>query len=156
MFLGMEGDMSSCDDLLARMRMARAELESIITVLRGREEVDLGDGWRVRDLIAHLALWERVAAWKLGGADVPNAEGLADRDPWDLDTFNEGMRERWRDRPLADVITEFEAAHAALVDIISNASEADCAPGGAAWTTIDEDCAGHYAQHLSDLRAAMF
>ena len=148
--------MSSRDDLLARMSMARAELESIVAVLRGREEVDLGDGWRVRDVIAHLALWERVAAWKIGGVDVPNAEGLADLDPWDLNTFNEGMRERWRDRPLADVMAEFDAAHAALVEIVSNASEADCAPGGSAWTAIDEDNAGHYAQHLRELRSAMF
>jgi hypothetical protein len=148
--------MSNRDDLLGRMNLARAELESIVTALRGREETDLGEGWRVSDLIAHLALWERVAAWKLGGGDVPNAEGLADREPWDLDTFNEGMRDRWRDRPLADVITEFEAAHVALIEIISNASEADCAPGGAAWTAVDEDGAGHYTQHLSDLRAALF
>ncbi|HEX7101556.1 MAG TPA: maleylpyruvate isomerase N-terminal domain-containing protein [Nitrolancea sp.] len=148
--------MSSRDDLLARMNLARAELESVVTALRGREEADLGDGWRVRDLIAHLALWERVAAWKLGGGDVPYAEGLADRDPWDLNAFNEGMRERWRDRPLNDVITEFDAAHAALVEVVSNASEEDCAPGGAARTAIDEDGAGHYIQHLSDLRSAMF
>jgi hypothetical protein len=148
--------MSNRDDLLGRMNLARAELESIVTALRGREETDLGEGWRVRDLIAHLALWERVAAWKLGGRDVPDADGLADLDPWDLDTFNEGMRDRWRDRPLADVITEFEAAHVALIDIISNASEADCAPGGAAWTAIDDDGVGHYTQHLSDLRAALF
>jgi len=148
--------MSTRDDLLARMNLARAELESIITVLRGREEADLGDGWRVRDLIAHLALWERVAAWKLGGTDVPHAEGLADLDPWDLNTFNEGMRERWRDRPLSDVMAEFEAAHAALIEIISNASEADCARGGSAWTAIEEDGAGHYAKHLGKLRSAMF
>jgi hypothetical protein len=148
--------MSSRDELLARMSLPRAELESIVAALRGREETDLGDGWRVRDLIAHIALWERVAAWKLGGAAVPNAEGLADRDPWDLNAFNEGMRERWRDRPLAEVLDEFEAAHVALVETVSKASEADCAPGGAAWTAIDEDGAGHYAQHLRELRSAMF
>jgi hypothetical protein len=148
--------MSSRDELLARMSLTRAELESVVVALRGREETDLGEGWRVRDLIAHLALWERVAAWKLGGADVPNAEGLADRDPFDLNAFNEGMRERWRDRPLDDVMAEFDAAHAALVEVISNASEDDCAPSGAAWTAIDEDGAGHYAQHLSELRSAMF
>jgi hypothetical protein len=148
--------MSSRDDLLGRMSLARAELETIVTALRGREDVDLGEGWRVRDLIAHLALWERVAAWKLGGADVPNAEGLVDRDPWDVNVFNEEMRERWRDRPLSDVMAEFEAAHVALVEIISNASEADCAPGGSAWAAVDEDGAGHYPQHLSELRSAMF
>lgn len=148
--------MSNRDALLGRMSLARAELESIVAALSGREETDLGEGWRVRDLIAHVALWERVAAWKLGGADVPNAEGLADSDPWDVDAFNEGMRERWRDRPLADVLAEFAAAHTALIDAVRNASEDDCAPGGVACVTIDEDGAGHYVQHLSALRSAMF
>jgi hypothetical protein len=137
------------------MSTARTELDSIVEALHGREDVDLGDDWRVRDILAHIALWERVATWKLVGAPVPNAEGLADQEPWDQDAFNEGMRERWRSRSLADVLTEFSAAHEALVVTVTDAADADCAVGGRVWTVIDEDGAGHYEQHVAALRAAM-
>jgi hypothetical protein len=143
------------EGLLAQMSAARQELESIVDALLGREDLDLGDGWCVRDLLAHIALWERVATWKLVGTPVPNAEGLVDQEPWNLDAFNEGMRERWRLRPLSDVRAEFDQAHEALIAAVTSAPDADCADGGRAWTVVDEDGAGHYGQHLATLRASV-
>jgi len=145
--------MAQCDELLAQMSAARIELDAAVARLDGREEQDLGDGWRVCDVLAHIALWERVAVWKLLGTPVPHAEGLVDREPWDQDVFNEGMRERWRSRPLDDVLTELNMAHAALLAAVANASDDECAAGGRVWTVIDEDGAGHYEHHLADLRA---
>ncbi|HEX3721374.1 MAG TPA: ClbS/DfsB family four-helix bundle protein [Nitrolancea sp.] len=146
--------MTNRDELLAQMNVARTELESVIATLRGREDIDLGDGWRVRDVLAHIALWERVSAWWLTGADVPHAEGLVGMEPWDLNAFNEGMRERWRLRPLSEVYEEFAAAHEALVALVSDSSEEDCATGGRVWVRNDECGTGHYREHMAALETA--
>ncbi len=144
--------MTPRDDLLERMLSAWTELMTVVEQLDGRFDVDLGDGWRVRDVLAHIALWERVANWKLSGADVPNSEGVIDRDPWDLNEFNETMRARWRDRPVSDVLAELRAAHEALVATVEGAPDEQCAPDGAAHEVIEQDGAGHYEHHLAALR----
>ncbi len=146
--------MTTRDVLLERMLSAWSELLTLVEQLDGRFDVDLGDGWRVRDVLAHIALWERVANWKLSGSDVPNSEGVIDRDPWDLNAFNETMRARWRDRPVSDVLAELRAAHGALVASVAAASDDDCAAGGNVHGVIDDDGAGHYEHHLAALRHA--
>lgn len=140
--------MSHKDQLLDTMRAARAELEAAVGARDGRLDADMGDGWRLRDILAHLALWERVAAKKITGAPLPDGEGPAARQPWDLDRFNEAMRERWRGRTADEVLAEFAASHRALVVAVEGANEEDCAPGGVAWQAIAEDGAGHSPVHF--------
>ena len=144
--------MSPREEIEQQMLSSWAELMTVVQQLDGKLEVDLGDGWRVRDLLAHIALWERVANWKLGGPDVPNAESVADREPWDLNFFNEEMRERWRGRSIDDVLAELRSAHEALVATVSAASDEDCAADGSVGAVIQEDGAGHYELHLPALR----
>ncbi|MGA7669019.1 MAG: maleylpyruvate isomerase N-terminal domain-containing protein [Nitrolancea sp.] len=144
--------MSPREELLEQMLSAWTELMTVAQQLDGKFDADLGDGWRVRDVLAHIALWERVANWKLGGPEVPHAEGVADREPWDLNFFNEAMRDRWRDRPVEDVLAELRVSHQALVATVAAASDEDCAADGSVWTVIQEDGAGHYELHLSALR----
>lgn len=148
--------MTAKDDLLARMERSWSDLRAAADELQtqARMDVDLGNDWRVRDVLAHLALWERVAAWKLSGSAVPGSEGLVD-DPFDLDSFNEGMRERWRERAVDDVLAELDAAHAALVAVVGGVDDESCAEGGRVWTVIDEDGAGHYEAHIAELRGAL-
>ena len=144
--------MSQRDELLEQMLTAWTELMVVVQQLNDKFDDDLGDDWRVRDVLAHVALWERVANWKLGGAEVPNAEGVADREPWDMNFFNEEMRERWRKRSVDEVLAELRASHEALVATVSAASDEDCAADGSVWAVIQEDGAGHYELHLPALR----
>jgi len=138
--------MSYKDQLLANMRAARAELEA--AVAGERLDSDRGDGWRLRDVLAHIALWERIAARKIAGTPLPDGEDLL-AGPWDLDAFNETMRERRRGWSDEQVLGEFDAAHRAIVAAVEAADDAACAPGGSAWTAVDEDGAGHYLDHFS-------
>ena len=147
--------MSHRGQLLERMRAERAQLDQVVRSLDGRLDEDLGDGWRVRDVLAHLALWERVAAKKIAGTPLPDGEDLAAREPWDVDAFNEAMRDRWRSRTEAEVLQEFAAAHQALTAAVEGASAQDCAPGGSVHQAIEEDGAGHYQAHLPALRALL-
>jgi hypothetical protein len=137
--------MSHKDELLAMMRAARADLEAVVASFGGRLDADMGDGWRVKDVLAHIALWEREATHKIAGTPLPYGADLAELD---TDPFNEAMRERWRERDANDVLVELAAAHQALVAAVEGADEEDCAPSGRAWQAIYIDGAGHYAMHF--------
>ena len=143
--------------LLDEMQTARVELDETASALvaAGRLDADLGDGWRVRDVIAHIALWERVADKKLSGAELPYGSDLAAMKPWNLNTFNEGLRERLRTLTDDELLAEYHAAYAALRETVANADEDACAPDGRAYRAIGEDSGGHYPAHLPALRAAL-
>ena len=140
--------MSHKRDLLAAMGTARAELEQIVAAHGDRLTAAHDQGWRLHDVVAHIAVWERVATRKITGAPLPEGKELASMQPWDLDAFNDATVERWRPRSAAEVLTEFAAAHLALVAAVEGASEDDCAPGGKVWQAIDDDGAGHYHVHF--------
>jgi hypothetical protein len=141
--------MSHKQELLAVMQRSRTELEAVVGAYNGNLGEQLEDGWRVRDAVAHLALWERMAVRKITGAPLPVGEDLAAREPWNLDAFNDAARARWRSWSDAEILTEFAAAHQALVAAIEQADEQDCVPRGQVWQIIDEDGAGHYHFHFS-------
>jgi mycothiol maleylpyruvate isomerase-like protein len=140
--------MSHKDTLLGVMREARAQLDAAVAEAMPRLEEPVAGGWRVRDELAHLALWERVAARKIAGAPLPDGEDLIEREPWDIDAFNDEMTARWRLRSTSYVLTEFAAAHEALVAAVQQADDADCAHDGTVWRAIAADGAGHYDGHF--------
>ncbi len=136
------------DTLLVNMRSMRSELEEFVA--RHREEPDrmIGGGWTLHDGVAHLALWDRMAVRKIAGTPLPEGEEVASREPWDLDAFNDEMRSRMSDRPMAAVLAEFDEAYRAVITAVESADDESCRPGGSVWTTIDDDSAGHYPQHV--------
>ncbi len=140
--------------LLEVMAAAWAELERAVAAAGDRFDVPGDDGWRPQDSVAHIAVWERMAARKIAGTPLPEGEEIAAREPWDLDAFNDAMVARWRPRSADEVLAEVAAAHGTLVAAVGAADEETCAPGGATWTTIDDDGAGHYAVHFP-IRDAM-
>jgi hypothetical protein len=140
--------MSPKDKLLDVMRDARAQLDAAVAEAMPRLEQPVAGSWRVRDELAHLALWERIAARKISGAPLPDGEDLIEREPWDIDAFNDEMTERWRLRSTSDVLAEFTAAHEALVAAVQQADDADCAHDGKVWSAIAADGAGHYDGHF--------
>jgi Mycothiol maleylpyruvate isomerase N-terminal domain len=125
---------------------------------------DEGKGWHVRDLVAHLARWNRIgaAAAELiaaGKEPLPEAEmrlrafiGIAD----DVDTVNEKQFKAWRDRPVEDAFTELNRAHRAFMDALlalppSRFVKADGEPFRYFWTPG----AGHLQLHWEHIEAAL-
>jgi len=143
-----EDVMSHKEELLAAMRETRANLERAVEAHGGRLDAELGDGWTVRDAVAHIALWERMAMRKLAGTPLRFGEEIATREPWNLDAFNEAMRELFRTLSDDRIMTEFAAAHRALLAAVEAAADDDCAPKGRVWQVVDEDGAGHYHYHF--------
>jgi hypothetical protein len=134
--------------LLATMQSVRAEIEAFVREHQHEPDAEIGGGWTLHDAVAHVALWDRMAARKLAGTPLPEGDEVAEREPWDLDAFNDEMRARWRDRPMAAVLAEFAAAYPPVVAAVEAAREEDCAPGAEVWRVIDEDNAGHYPHHF--------
>ena len=140
--------MSYRDDLLSLMALSWADLLAEIAKARDEFEVEAKNGWRMQDRIAHIAVWERMAARKIAKVPLPEGEQFAAERPWSLSRFNVAMVELWRPRSAEDVLAELHAAHAALIRAIEETDEAGCAPGKRRWNTIHADGAGHYSSHF--------
>ena len=83
-----------------------------------------GPGWRVRDLIAHYALWQTLAARsaeKMAREPLPGADERIRRYlgiPQELDEMNDGSFQAWRDRSVEDALVALRAENDRLVAAI--------------------------------------
>ena len=143
-----EVDRMERDALVATMRSMRAEVEQFVAERLAEPDAEIGGGWTLHDVVAHLALWDRMAVRGIARIPLPEGEEVASREPWDLDAFNDEMRARFRDRPMPAVMAEFEASFRAVVNAVQAADDESCAPGGTTWTVVDDDSAGHYPVHV--------
>ena len=140
--------MSYRDDLLALMAASWADLQEEIAKVRDQFDIVAKNGWRMQDRIAHIAVWERMAARKIAKIPLPVGEEFAAERPWSLSRFNKAMVDLWRPRSAEEVLAELDAAHTALVRAIEETDDAGCAPGKRRWNTIHADGAGHYCGHF--------
>ena len=99
--------------------------------------------WSVKDLMAHLAVWDDVAASKaqrhLTGEQFPESEQLT----WqELNDREHAARAGWS---VEQARREMEAAHARMLEALSRAPDLE----PEFW---QDDTYGHYIEHLGDLR----
>lgn len=141
--------MSDKAELLEAMRAARVDLEAAVAKANG----DLGRQQEgeatLADILAHIAVWERVATRKLMGEPLPVGNDVLAGKKWSLNAFNEAQFALWRERSHAEILAESAAAYQALLAAVEAADEADCARGGSIWRLVREDGAGHYRAHFS-------
>ena len=163
----------SKSELLERMRAGREEWDALIAQIPEsvRAEPALAGGWSVKDLIAHVAADEQWTAAHIRAANedrAPTNEELYgvdempdDPEGWDLDRQNAAIHTRYKEVPLAEVMTFSRQAFADLVAAVEGVSEEDIARTGAqTWTgdttlleIIPGQCYEHYAQHAGELRS---
>jgi hypothetical protein len=144
--------MSYRDDLLALMAASWADLQEEIAKVRDQFDVEAKNGWRMQDRIAHIAVWERMAARKIGKVHLPKGEEFAAERPWSLSRFNKAMVDLWRPRSAAEVIAELNSAHAALVRAIEETDDCRLRPGQAPLEYDPRRRCGALLQPLSDKR----
>jgi len=95
-----------------------AERAGLLEQLIGLDERTLTgmpflDGWTVKDLLAHVAAWDR---WELREMRyMASGEILDLTEVRDTDAFNADVVAAWRDRTLAEVLAELREARAAWV-----------------------------------------
>lgn len=155
-------------DLVGRIESEHAELVRLADAFgQGRfdEPGIWGDGWDIRDMLAHLTAWEQMfLRWHRDGCEgrVPALpeEGYSWRE---TPALNRVIRERSHGRAVADVVREFHASHEEILAVARSLSQADIfAPGRFGWTGrnalvtyLGANTASHYATAAKILRRAL-
>lgn len=113
------------EGLLAALMVAREELLSAMATIspHERETEPVSGEWTLKDIVVHIAAWERLGAEGLrhmGGGRTPHVEHVADIDAW-----NQAQCEACRDRSWEHVWSEFHATRMETVDALDAISLAD-------------------------------
>jgi hypothetical protein len=160
-------------ELLERMRAEREEWDALIAQIpdSARIEPVLAGGRSVKDLIAHIAAYENWTVAQIRAENEDRAptdkelygveEMPPDPEGWDLDRQNVEIYARYKETPLAEVMTFSGQAFADLVAAVEAVADEDIAETGAqAWTgdstlldIIPGQCYAHYEQHADELKS---
>jgi hypothetical protein len=102
--------------------------------------------WSGKDVIAHIANWEQVAAETIADVEAGNPDEWRD-DLWIdvIDEMNEELLDPWRDSSLADVRQYLDDAHFTLMNLAETSRFAR--PDVVVYVTDT-----HYGQHAHDFR----
>jgi hypothetical protein len=146
-------------DLLAAIQAGRARLDDALGGLPDAAMLDrIDDTWTRKDVVAHLAAWERHVVdllERLRAGDEPAA-----REPTDV--LNARFHAADRARPLGEVLAAERSAYDRLVTAVAAASDEELFDGDHfAWTAGDPladwfrgNSDEHYAEHLEQLTRA--
>jgi len=143
---------------------ARAALDAELAGLSEEQMLEAGviDDWSVKDVLAHIAGWERMF---IGWLDALMRGERPDR-PANIDEawVNETNARLYREngeKTLADVLAESRAAHEAMLALIDRLTEEELFdPNHFPWTRghdmapwLRGNADEHYAEHTVQLRA---
>jgi hypothetical protein len=155
---------TSKDQLLKDITTERRRLEKNLSALSAEDMIQPGvlGTWSVKDILAHLAAWERLFLdWYhtgvQGGLPTTAPVGMSQRT---IDALNQKIYAENQWRSLDDILAEFHGSHQQIVTIIKEIPEADMfARGRFNWTgklTLADYIAGntcnHYAWAKSQIR----
>jgi len=164
--------MTTPETKAAAIALVAASYQEIDAYFRSLSEADLdrpvygeGDGWRVRDVVAHLALWQRVST--LVADKIARVDALPDTEDWDIwageltptPELNERIFQEWRGSPVAEALEELRAANIALVAALAPLRPEHIASGN----TLPDDLqpylrapgVRHLRSHRSHIEAAL-
>jgi uncharacterized protein (TIGR03083 family) len=151
--------------LLALIRQERAGLATLIAGLDAAQWTApaMGNGWSIKDLLAHIAAWESLAlGWIAAGVRGENPAVPAPGLTWDdLDRLNAQIYAANRDRSRAEVQAEAQRSYAAFLVLVESLSEPDIVePGRFTWAKggnivgpIAANSYEHYQEHGDEIRA---
>jgi hypothetical protein len=105
------------------------------------------DGWSLKDVISHIAAWQRYSSGRLAAI----GRGRPDPGPPVTDAFNEQAREEGRLRSWKDVRADAERVHEAfLATIEAVPQEALTREEGLGAFVITVNGVEHYEEHVPD------
>jgi len=163
--------MSTKAACLAEMRASFDELTAVVDAIpRDRlDEPGVVPGWSVRDMLAHLAGYERYVAAAifadLTGTPATNQDFYGRDDaPSEADDANDDTTNAWvvayaRRQPLDAVLDEFRWAHDRLAEAVAACDEADLDDparfpsmlGRSFADVLPDQCWGHHREHLPQI-----
>lgn len=130
---------TSKTDLLAAIEKERSALETYLETLTPEQMTDPGivGEWSVKDVLAHLIEWEQmVLSWHAAGLRGETPELPAPGFKWNqTPALNQQIFEKHRERPLDDVLGQFQVSHQEILGVIQGLSNEDLFSAGRfAWT----------------------
>ncbi len=148
---------ASKQDLLERQRAGRVAWEELLRTVppERREEPGASGKLSVKDVVAHLAAWERHAVERLraGARGGPPPEHGMDWPTYEHN-YNERTYERWRYRGWDEVRAEAAASYAEFLATVEVTPEAILfAADRPAWQTVALNGYLHYLDFADDIRA---
>jgi hypothetical protein len=114
--------------------------------------------WSIKDVLAHLAVWESELITALAGLDQPNkVPHIVEIE--DFDEFNDEQYRVNVRRPLDIIREDFEGVHVQLIKMIERLDEQmlndgrrfKWLMGEPAWTLIEENSYLHEQEHAMDI-----
>ena len=130
---------TSKGELLAAMVRERTKLDAVLAPLTPAQTVAPGvvGEWSVKDVLAHLAEWERMAlGWYRAGLRGEAPEVPAPGFKWnETPRLNRAIFETHRDRPLDEVVAWFRSSREEMRGVIASLTDEQLfTPGRFAWT----------------------
>jgi hypothetical protein len=112
------------------LEVIRLEREKLVSLFEGLSEIQMAEpgvevAWSIKDILAHIAAWERVAIDIVQPArDGQPLKPYVPKVFESIDNFNAATFESHKNKDLTEVIGEFEASHRDFMELIETLPEA--------------------------------
>lgn len=148
-------------ELLGDIRVEWELLEALLIELDESQMLDASAqaGWSVKDVLAHISFWERLALDRLRAARDGSPMQIELVDSWDVDRLNAQVHHDNKGRSLDKVFADTQAVHNEIITFLES-SEAgfiegplpfDWAEGYPAWKFAEDNTSAHYKEHREAL-----
>jgi len=160
--------MTKCT-LLERMRLERVRWEALLSQVdrQHMERPRVAGDWSTKDIIGHIAAYERGLVEWLEAASRDEALTFSVLDHPDVDYRNALIIERVRSQSVQYVLLESKRVFERLLQLVEGLSEEDVIDqertawfvkprwkeSRPLWECIADDSYRHYHQHIPDIRA---
>jgi hypothetical protein len=148
-------------ELLEEIRTEWELLEALLLEVDEGQMLDTSaqDGWSVKDILAHITYWERLALDRLYAARDGRKMQIELVGSWDVDQLNAQTYATNKDRPLDEVLAQAQEVHNELTDGLEASAAAfiegplpfDWAEGTPVWKFVEENTSEHYKEHRETL-----
>lgn len=148
-------------EFASRIETACRDYETALATLDETQMIQpstCGD-WSVKDVIAHITWYEREMVGMI------RQRALLGSDLWNvsLEQRNAAIFEEYKDRLLADILSDVRTIHKSLMELIQGLSDDDfqdashfreMPPDWKPWEVIASNTFEHYLDHVADIRKA--
>ena len=142
---------TSKDELLAKISQGhRAIREAIGALPAPRWDEKLPAGWTLKEMVGHLAYWESTVPAFVDSLRTGKAREEGD----DADELNARAAAEARGSSREEVLRRWDDAHADLLEVARDLSDAELADDTFT-KTFEGESYGHYPDHYGDLGAAI-
>lgn len=153
----------SKSEILQLIKTERGAWDALLASIESRRMTQPGvaGDWSVKDVIAHLTIWEEKP---LALLEARRGRGVVQARPWpdgmSTDDTNDWIYRTNHDRSLQDLLDRSRTVHGRLVELLQKMPEEDLnvsdmqeLEGGTVADYIASDTYDHYREHTAGVRA---